>query len=431
MSKKLIIAIAFAALLSGLAIMFFRGEKQCITINLVANNDGVKAYQIQMKSNNVLYIKCRFKNAGVLHNSSAKHGLSAIVGDLLCRKINGLSPEETVDKLDELGIEKLSVLAVEDDLIISFYVLKDKTDAALRFLSQIFSQPEFSTNDLEFIKEKYPSLLELETAHPQELLWDKLLSMLYQTHNYGRNNTGTTQAIASVTAEDVQEFIKSHFSKNTLEFFVTGDVTCTEVAAYVETLFGKLAEQSSGKSSDKANDLPSSSMSKEKDAVISKKNMGDIVGVIIGVRVDNLSKKERAAAHIIIETLFDGKIGDFPLELRAKNIAYDVNYHFLRRNFSNIFYFLVYIDKDDLENYKEYAENKMSSYQRELNLKDFRRMQNLLATRSEIGFADIAEIDKRIEYNSLPFAEVTQAILIDTAQKLFNNSYRRVVYIDS
>jgi hypothetical protein len=151
-------------------------------------------------------------------------------------------------------------------------------------------------------------------------------------------------------------------------------------------------------------------MSEEKDATISKKNMNDVVGVIVGVRVDSLSKKERAAAHIIIETLFDSKIGDFPLGLRVKNIAYDVNYRFLRRNFSNVFYFLVYIDKNDLENYKEYVENKTSAYQKELNLKDFKRTQNLLTTQSKIGFADMTEIDKRIEYNSLPFAEVTQAV---------------------
>jgi hypothetical protein len=114
MSKKLI-AIVFAAIVGGWAIIFFREEKQCITINSVANNSGVKAYQIQMKSGNVLYVKCKFKNAGVLRNSSAKHGVSVIIGDLLCRKINGLSPEETIDKLEELGIEKLSIRSVEDD----------------------------------------------------------------------------------------------------------------------------------------------------------------------------------------------------------------------------------------------------------------------------------------------------------------------------
>ncbi|MDR0753108.1 MAG: insulinase family protein [Holosporaceae bacterium] len=431
MFKKLIIVIVFAAILGSLAIMFFREEKQCVAINFVTNNSGIKAYQIQMKSNNVLYMKCRFRNAGVLHNSYAKHGLSAIVGDLLCRKINELSPEETIDKLEQLGIEKLSIFAVEDDFIISFYVLKDKADAALRFLSPIFSQPEFSTNDLEFIKGKYPSLLELETAPPQGLLWDKLLSMLYQNHNYGRNNTGTAQAVASVTAEDVREFVKFHFSKNALEFFVTGDATCAEIADYADILFGKLTKRHSEKSPDKISDLSSSKVSEEKDAIISKKNMGNVVGVIVGVRVDNLSEKERAAAHIIIETLFDGKTGDFPLGLRAKNIAYDVNYHFLQRNFSNVFYFLVYIDKNDLENYKKYVENKTSSYQNELNIIDFKRTQNLLAMQSEIGFADMAEIDKRIEYNSLPFAKVTQSVLTDTARKLFNKSRQRIVYIGS
>jgi predicted Zn-dependent peptidase len=426
--SKVVIALAIVAVVV-LAPMFFKQEKPSLGINAIANNCGVKAYQIPIKSDNVLYIKCKFKNAGVLHNIPPKHGLSAIVGDLLCRKINRLSPEETREKLGELGIGELSIHAFEDDFIISFYVLKTKASEALRFLSPVFSQPEFSPNDLEFIKEKYPTLLELETSHPQDLLLDKLLNMLYQNHNYGRNNTGTAQAIASITADDVNDFIKSNFSRDKLEFFVTGDVSPFKLETYVETLCSKLPEKGQEKLSNVVENLETSALAQEKDATLPRKDMGNIVGAIVGVRLDNLNEKEKAAAHIIIETLFDNKIGDFFQGLRAKNIAYNADFRFLRRNFSNVFFFCVCIDKNDLASYQEYLKDKTSVYPQKINIKDLQRTQNRLIAQSKNGFSNMVEIDEKIKFNSLPFSEVTQEIFADIIKKLFDKSQMRTVYI--
>ena len=430
MGQKLKITIALVGIALFTIPIFFKKEKPIVTIEAVINNRSIAAYRIPIKSGNVLYIKCKFKNIGVLHNINAKHGISAIVGELLCRKANGLSPETTKEKLQKLGIEELAVSATGDDFIVSFYLLKDKVEAALQFLSPIFTHLEFSKNDLEFMKEKYPISPELETSHPQELILDKLMSMLYENHNYGRNSTGTAQSIASLTEEDVCDFVKSNFSKDRLEFFVTGDVSSTEIEAYIGILFAKLPEKSHGKFLNEIDDISSVTLLEEKDYTFYRNDMENIVSVVSGVRIDDLSKKEMAAAYIIIQTLFDKRTGDFARGLRAKNISYGADFNFLRRRFSNVFYFFVCIDKNDLANYKEYVANKIATYARELNYEDLERTRDQMIARN-IGYTDIAEIDKKMECDTLPFSEVTRAIFSDTALKLFNNSIQMKMVVCS
>ncbi|MDR0632386.1 MAG: insulinase family protein [Holosporaceae bacterium] len=427
MSPKIIISFIFVVLVS--TSMFFKKEKPFIKVSEVSNNCGIKTHMLRVKSDNVIYVKCKFKNAGVLHNSPEKHGISAVIAELLCRKINGLSPQETREKLLELGVINLFIRAFEDHFVLSFYVLKDKVSDALKFLSPIFSRPEFSKNDLEFIKEKYPIILDTDASHPQELLFDKLMGILYQNHNYGLNNTGTARAISSITEHDVRDFIKSNFSKDKLEVFFTGDLSSSETETYIEILFSKLAGKNQEASSNAT--IASSGLSEEKSALIHKKNMENIAGVMSGIRLDKLNDREKAALYIIVETLFNEKTGDFCLGLRSHNMAYEVNCAILRRSYSSVFYFFVYIDKGDLINYKKYLKDKISAYQNKLNINDLKRTQNHLVAQTKDGFADITDIDEKIKFNSLPFSEVTEAIFAGVAKKLFDESQMRTVCICS
>ncbi|MDR2781151.1 MAG: insulinase family protein [Holosporaceae bacterium] len=422
---KIIITVILIVLIS--APIFLKKEKQFIKIFESANSYGVKAYQVRVKSDKVVYVKCKFKNAGVLHNIQEKHGISAIVGTIICRKIGELSPEETEEKLNELGVGHFNINAFGDDFELSFFVLKDKAADALKSLSPIFSKPIFSKNDLEFVKGRYPAILDPEISPPKELLFDKMMNMLYPHNGYGLNNTGTAQAINSITKDDIDDFIHNNFSKDNLEVFFAGDVSQSEIELYIETLFDGLREKGEEKSQNL--DISASHPSEDNFSVIYKKNMGNAIGIATGIRLDNLSNKEKATAYIILKNSFDGKIGDFQAGLRSQNIAYSVDSGYLQRQLSNVFYFFIFIDKKDLEKYKKYAEEKISTYQYKLNLKDLSFFQDSIAISLRNGFTSIAHIDKQIEYNLLPFSEITQNDILEVARKIFDKSSIRTVYI--
>jgi predicted Zn-dependent peptidase len=422
---KIIISVILATLVS--APMFLKKEKKFIKIVESSSSCGIKVCRIRIKSENVVYVKCKFKNSGVLHNIREKHGISIIIGDIIFRKIGKLSSEETERKIAELGIGDLNVDASGDDFIVSFLVLKNKIEDALKFLSPIFTEPEFSKNDLEFVKSKHPQISDPETSFPTELLSDELMEMLYVSHNYGLNNTGTAQAIGSITENDVRDFIKLNFTKDKLEVFFAGDISHSETESYAEIIFAKLPKNGEGKKSDE--DLFSCQLREEKVSIIYKENMGNIIGVATGIRLDNLSNKEKAAARIILKYLFDKKFGDFLSGLRSREITYSIIPVLTERYYSSVFCFSVFIDKGDLERYKKYAAEKFSEYRYKLNLKDLEFLQDCIAAGVQNGFTNLIDIDKQIEENLLPFSEITLKDFMDTAEKIFNESHKRTVFI--
>ncbi|MDR0968156.1 MAG: insulinase family protein [Holosporaceae bacterium] len=404
------------------AIAFFKEKKPTAKISLVSNSRCDRAYQIRVKSD-VIYAKFKFKSAGVLRDVPEKRGIAVIVADLLSRRINGLSPAETKEKLAELGVNDFSINASGDDFIVSFCALKDNAAKAFEFLSSIFDDPKFSKNDLEFVKEKYPRILDADESHPQELLFEKLMSVLYRDHNYGLSDSGTSQSVSSVTEEDVRNFIKLNLTKNNLEVFFTGDMSQAKIESYIKTLFSKLPRAFENKN----DDISSSPLSEEKEDTIHKKNMENVVGIMQGVRIDKLNKIERAATRIIIETLFDRKTGLFCEGLRSQNIAYEVDYHFLQRKLSNVLYFTVYLDKKDLKKYKDYLKNCFELKLSDLN--EILREKKRLIASSKNGFAGVANLDEKTKLDSLPFGEITLEILANVAKKIFDESKTRTVYI--
>jgi hypothetical protein len=208
-----------------------------------------------------------------------------------------------------------------------------------------------------------------------------------------------------------------------LEVFFAGNISQSSIESYIGTLFSKLPD----KFENKNDDISSSILSEEKETTVFKKDMGDIVGIMRGVRVDKLNKKERAAARIIIEALFDPKTGRFCKELKAKNIACEFDFHFLRRRLSNVFYFTIYIDEKDFESCKKHLENYRGPTLPALY--EILGEKKRLILSSQNGFANIAEIDEKIKRDSLPFADVTLKDMIGVVEKLFNESQTRTVYI--
>jgi predicted Zn-dependent peptidase len=427
MSRKLKIIISIILLVLISAPIFLKKEKKFIKIFESTNSRGIKAYQIRVKNDNIIYVKGKFKNAGVLHNTPGNHGISVVVGDLIFRKINELSPEETKEQLKELGIGNLSVNALEDDFSFSFFVLKDKAAAALKFLSAAFDKPKFSKNDLEFVKSKYPRILDPETYFPKKLLFEKLLNMLYPSHNYGLPNTGTASALSSITENTVYDFIKSNFSKKRLEVFFAGDISQSEIELYTEAMFPELGEGEQESTQEEELNPPSESNGE----IIYKNDMGNIVGIATGIRLDKLSNREKAAAHIVLKSLFDKKMGDFHAGLKSRNIAYSVELKHLQRRYSDVFCFFIFVDKNDLGKYEKYVQEKFSIYKRQLNMGNLSLFQESIMANLQNGFTNLENIDVQIENTLLPFSEITQKDFREIANKLFDLSLIRIVYIRS
>ncbi|MDR1560836.1 MAG: insulinase family protein [Holosporaceae bacterium] len=419
--QKLILSFLLSGLVS--VPFFFKKESAFVEITDIENSLGIKTSIVDIKNNGVIYIKCKFKNAGVLHNQVDKHGISAILGNLMFRKINGLSSGETQEKMSELGLQYFFQNAFEDDFEVSFYVLKDKIEKALRFLSTAFTKSEFSKNDLEFMKEQFPRILDIDSK-PEELMFEKLMNLLYVDHNYGLNNSGTAQAISSITTNDINDSIKSNFAKDNLETLFVGEISKSEAKKYLDILFAQLPETCKIRHEEKIR----AKISNQTTSVIKKPDMKDIVGVMCGVRIDDLTEIERAALYVVIESLYN-KNGSFVKELCSRNIAYKVNYSLLERSFSNVFYFYIFLEKQDLERYLKYLKTVVNNPLTIVNSLELERVKKYFMEQSINGFANLTDFEKKNKRRNLPFEKINEQTLEKVIKKLYNNQQSKIVII--
>jgi predicted Zn-dependent peptidase len=417
-----IIFVAIAAVVIS-ALIFIKKERQFAEISDIRNTSNIKTSLINIKSKNTVYVKCVFKDAGVLNNSLDKHGISAVVGHLLFDKIGNLSKYETAEKMMEIGISNLSVDALEDNFEFSFLVLKSNIKEALDFLGLAFKTPSFSDGDLEYAKEMFPSILDIDLSYPHDLMLNKMMGMLYVGSTYGMNNTGTAQSISGITSNDVKNFINEKLNTGNLHVIFAGDISTIDINLYVCALFDVLSK-SNQEIFQKNLDAK---ISEKEIEFIDKPEMENIACVISGVRVDELSELELAAAHIIMETAFQHEIGDFQKGLRALNIAYNSQKHHIKRSLSHVFYITTYMYKDDFKKYKKYFDDKVREYETGINLEELKTMQNYFCIRSEIGSPNLYEIDENVKNSLLPYKEVTTEIFKKVTKKLFNKKQTRTV----
>lgn len=404
--------------------IFLKTEKQFMEVSEISNAIGIRASIINVKNDDVIYIKCVFENAGVLQNDLDKHGISAVVGNLLFNKIEKLSPEETQIKIAELGITNLSVNPKGDHFEFSFYVIKDKIKEALELLSVAFVKPAFTDGDLESSKERFPEVLDIDFSKPGDLMLDKMLSMLFVDSTYGMSNTGTANSISSITSKDVNSFINKKMTKKNLKVVFAGDVSRFDACSYLEYLFKNISSEYADSEIRKIDATP---LSSDKIFLINKPGMKDVAGIIVGARIDKLTDIERAAAQNVMKTIFDEKMGDFSIGLRSRHITYGVHNFSIKRSLSNVFCFSVLIEKKDIEKYKKYLSEKIAQYNSKINLKELQKAQMYFIEKSKDGLHDLSDIDENIYDASLPFEDVSPVIFEKVIKMIFHKENFRMV----
>ncbi|MBR1734139.1 MAG: insulinase family protein [Alphaproteobacteria bacterium] len=407
-----------------LMLFFFKkeGSDSHVHFENVINNRASEVYVLPLKNRDMIYVKFVFKNAGVLNNDLNAHGISNLVSALLFKKINGLSKEETFDKIIEMGVRDFEVNSYEDDFKISFFVKKDNAEQVFHFFNNTFVNPSFSDGDVETAKESIPAVVNPETTYPTQLMRQKLFELLYGSCSYGMNPSGTSQTISEISKKDIENFIKQKLTCKNLKAFFVGDISKYDIRNYLNIIFENVPD---GKSNS-ALTIPeynyNDNISSAKIAspeIIRKENMRDVIGIAHGIRIDQLSDVGKAAVRIIIKALFDDNYSDFSKGLIKLNIAHKIHAEFIERSYSNTVFLFIYIDKKNLNTYMKYFNEKIAEYQKNINFDELKDIQEYMIKVAENGFYNISDIDEKIEKIYLPFAEVSTDLYKNTIKKLF------------
>jgi predicted Zn-dependent peptidase len=427
MSKRIKIVVFLLVAILVIAPVFLKKEKASISIADVANRLGIKTTLIAAKNRKISFVNLAFRNAGVLQNSLEKHGVSVLAGHLLYR-IGGLSLKDTDEKLMQLGIGDAKWSTDGDDLMFSFYVANDRINDACCFLSTLFKNPTITEGDLKQAKSKLPINVSNELSHPSTLLLNRLFSLLYKNSAYGLNRSGSSATMDSITLDDLQQFIRTNLTTKNLKVTIVGDLSRSEI----DTLLDILCEHLPRKYSLTVADKLTCSLSETKISEIHKSDMNDIMGFMVGVRLDDLTDLELAAIYIIIGALFENKTGDFFRFLKKQNIACLATCNLMEYRLSCALILEMFFNRADFEKFKKCFYEKFSEYNEKRNITELgQRKRSLITSMRQNGFVNYANINQKLRAHSLPFEKVTEKVVEKVMSKLFDERMRRIVIIKS
>lgn len=389
--------------------MMISKNNQIADIVQVHNSCGVLSYIVEVNNTDVVFIKLSFKNAGTRHNLRNEHGISCVASDWLFYHIDGMSKNEVDTKMLLLGIDDFSITC-GDNIEISFIVLKEKIDEALKFVSNAFALRETNSDRLEEIKQSYPCNIDLKHTSYSKTSFNKLQNLIYADTGYGLNNTGCSDAINTISFQSVENFIKQHIVKENLSVFFAGNVSRFDVNKYLDILCKHI--KSNEELSDKRKtDHTNIKITKHnnKDCLVTYMNnpdMKDIAYISFGMALDKTVKAQTATLGVLMPALF-GDGGDFVAGLRKNNIAYGINCHLLRMSYSNLVLVGILVDAKDVKRTVEYIRKKISEYRSRINFDRINTIKRYINMRSTSWLTSFDDIIENTKFYNLPFDDIS------------------------
>lgn len=368
-----------------------------------------------------IYITLIFKNAGVLHNTDSQHGISALISKLLFRKIGGLTAPETEEKIQQLGITNLSVNGLSDHFIISFSVVEEQFKPATEFLISGLKE-KFSENDLRYVKEFFPTQISPEDSLPDEILLDKLYQNLYPNHVYGKNVTGSSDAIAKITLEDIDNFIQNNFALDNLKICYAGKYSIEKLRIFTDNLSKVLLKKSN---QNKILNLQGIKTNCSDEKILNS-NIRDICGITTGIRMDHLSKQEKAALFIIADALFNENDGEFFKEKIPMNFSYTIE----DRQSSTVLILSAFVFQKDLDNYLK----KQSNFFDNLDLSQLKNLelsQKYFIQKQRRKINSLHFIHNSLIFLNMPFSNCNNEIYKKILKTVKQPNNRCTVFISS
>lgn len=177
---------------------------------------------------------------GLLHETPAVNGVSALTARMLLRGTAARSAQELTDLVRSLGGEIASASG-RNSVGVSLALLRDDVATGLAILSDVWHSPSFPAD--EFLKEQRLLQADIRQAEDDLFPWGsrRLLGALFAGHPYALPPDGTVESVARLTVADVAASHRLLAAPDRTVISVFGDVRKAEILPLVERAFGHAA----------------------------------------------------------------------------------------------------------------------------------------------------------------------------------------------
>jgi len=231
-----LVAIAFFTLPAALP------ARAAVTIQEVKSDSGVTAWLVEDYSVPIIAVRFAFRG-GSTQDPVGKEGLVNLMTGLFDEGAGDLDSDTFQDRLDDAGAE-MRFNAARDALYGSMRMLADEKDNAFELLRLAITSPRFDQAPIDRIRAQIVAGIAANAHDPETAAHKAWQKALYVDHPYSREDEGTEQTLASITADDLRTAHKRLFARDNLIVGVVGAIDAQTLKAQLDKLFGSLPEKS-------------------------------------------------------------------------------------------------------------------------------------------------------------------------------------------
>ncbi len=140
---------------------------------------------------------------------------------------------------------QLSMTANQDNIVVTFRTPKSNVKSAFDLLHYVLTAPRFETSDMVRVKQQLGSSWEQSLHYPEPVGQEAMQTfMLGENHPYSLKTTQRIDSLPHITADELRQYMRKHFTQSSVRVVVAGDIAENELIEYIDKTFCDLTNKS-------------------------------------------------------------------------------------------------------------------------------------------------------------------------------------------
>ncbi len=215
---------------------------QAVEIQQVVSGSGVRALLVEDYTVPIVSVSIAFAG-GASQDPAGGEGSTRLLTSMLDEGAGEYDSAGFQGLLEKHGVE-LGFSADRDYFSGNMRTLASEREIAFRLLGLAINQPRFDPEPFSRMKEALLVSIDAARNNPEAIAARKWRETVFADHPYARAVQGTQESVSALTSDDIAHLHQRIFSRQDLWIGVVGAIDAQELAERLDTLFGRLPDNS-------------------------------------------------------------------------------------------------------------------------------------------------------------------------------------------
>ncbi|HNQ92053.1 MAG TPA: pitrilysin family protein [Alphaproteobacteria bacterium] len=204
---------------------------------------GIRIWLVEDHTVPVLSLQFLFRGAGSINDPEDKQGLSQILSNTLDEGAGDLDAKTFQAQLTDQSIS-LRFFSSRDDFGGALKTLSKYQDHAFKLLHLALTAPRFEEDAIRRMRDANFARIRSSMTDPEWMTARLTNAVLFRDHPYAMNSGGTLSTLPRITADDLQDKVKTQLGRDRLIIAVAGNIAKGELSQKIDDVFGNLPDHS-------------------------------------------------------------------------------------------------------------------------------------------------------------------------------------------